>query len=351
AALPLTPSGKVDRHALPSPDRARPELSKTFAQPRTVLEKRLASIWAETLGVDQVGIYDDFFELGGHSLLVTRLFSRMRDILKVDLPLRCFFESPTIEGITKAIRIIRREGGSAHSVPTVVDLPSECVLDPTIYPVDSPSNVAEPASVFLTGATGFLGAFLLFELLRQTRADVHCLVRASSPEEGKKKIKSTLETYLLWSDALDERIIPVIGDLAEPRLGLSPEEFRRLAAKVDAIYHSGALVNFIYSYSVLKPSNVLATQEVLRLACQQRTKPVHYVGALDIFESVNYNGQVVKEDDQADPRGLPTGYAQSKWVSEQLVWIAHSRGVPVSIYRPELIIGHSQTGVCNVNDV
>jgi amino acid adenylation domain-containing protein len=102
-ALPLTPNGKIDRRALPVPDQARPQLGKTLVAPRTPVEKELAAIWQELLGVAEVGIYDDFFELGGHSLLLTQLASWIRRDFQVEVPLRVLFDTPTIIEMTKAI--------------------------------------------------------------------------------------------------------------------------------------------------------------------------------------------------------------------------------------------------------
>jgi hypothetical protein len=98
-ALPLTPNGKVDRRALPAPAVTRPDLEEAFVAPRTPLEKVVAGIWTEVLGLDRVGVHDDFFELGGHSLLATRVVSHLRDALQVELPLRSLFEAPTIDGL------------------------------------------------------------------------------------------------------------------------------------------------------------------------------------------------------------------------------------------------------------
>ncbi|PYI83205.1 MAG: non-ribosomal peptide synthetase, partial [Verrucomicrobia bacterium] len=102
-ALPLTPSGKVNRRALPAPDQMRPELEETFASPSTPTEQALAQIWCEVLGVKQVGVYDNFFELGGHSLLMTQVISRVREAFQVELPIRRFFESPTTAALALAI--------------------------------------------------------------------------------------------------------------------------------------------------------------------------------------------------------------------------------------------------------
>jgi amino acid adenylation domain-containing protein len=103
SALPLTPNGKIDRRALPIPDQAGAELQRTFAAPRTPLEKVLARIWAEVLKFEQVGVDDNFFDLGGHSLLATQVVSRVREALQVELPLRALFENPTVTGLALQI--------------------------------------------------------------------------------------------------------------------------------------------------------------------------------------------------------------------------------------------------------
>ncbi len=94
-ALPLTRNGKVDRRALPQPDYAR----KPFVAPRTLYEEALAGIWSELLGVERVGVHDNFFELGGHSLLAMQVVSRLRELMGVELPLRTFFDNPTVEAL------------------------------------------------------------------------------------------------------------------------------------------------------------------------------------------------------------------------------------------------------------
>jgi acyl carrier protein len=102
-ALPLTPNGKVDRKALPAPESTRPGPYQSFAAPNTPAEAALAEIWREVLHLERVGIHDDFFELGGHSLLMTQIISRLRGAFEIELPIRRFFESPTIAGLSVVI--------------------------------------------------------------------------------------------------------------------------------------------------------------------------------------------------------------------------------------------------------
>jgi thioester reductase-like protein len=242
-------------------------------------------------------------------------------------------------------------GNIASSAMTVEDLKSEAYLDPTIYPATKFAGLlSEPSAILLTGVTGFIGAFLLDELLKQTQADVYCLVRAADVNQAKQRIQKNLESYLIWDENKSSRIIPVVGDIAQPLLGLSHQDFQAIADEIDVIYHCGALVKWTYPYSALKAANVLGTQEIIRLSCQSKVKPLHFISTVGIFSSLGYGADVVTEEEELENSGTLTGgYAQSKWVAEKLVKIAGSRGVPISIYRPNTE-GDSKTGVFNKHD-
>ncbi|MBN1219683.1 MAG: thioester reductase domain-containing protein [Anaerolineae bacterium] len=285
------------------------------------------------------------------SLLAIELEDRLEADLEVTVPLVRLLQGPSIARL--AGEILDQIAAGA-SITTITDLQAEVVLDPAIKPdkTQAVGSTTNPAAVFLTGGTGFLGAFLLHELLQHTQAQIYCLVRATNPEAGQEKIQANLTRYALWSEALSARIIPVAGDLAQPQLGLSAQQFAELSHRLDVIYHGGAFTNFIASYPDLKAPNVGGTQEILRLATQTRVKPLHYISSIAVFNSITYAGvEVVLEEDPLEhTAGLFPGYAQSKWVAEKLVTLAGARGLPVSIYRPGIITGHSQTGVCNTGD-
>ena len=105
--LPLTPSGKVDRRALPVPDSSRPDLQATYAAPETATEQKIAEVWAEILKLERVGIHDNFFDLGGYSLLGTQVIARLRQMLSVELSLRSLFELPTVSELAKRVDTLR----------------------------------------------------------------------------------------------------------------------------------------------------------------------------------------------------------------------------------------------------
>ena len=109
-SMPLTANGKIDRHALPAPDSARPDLADAYVAPQNPYEEMLANLWSEVLGIEQIGVHDNFFELGGHSLLATQLVSRIRAVFEVDLPLRSLFEAPTVAGLVADLKSTPRGG-------------------------------------------------------------------------------------------------------------------------------------------------------------------------------------------------------------------------------------------------
>ncbi len=316
----------------------------------------LVSRLAEALHVEpeEIDVEQPLDSYGIDSTQAMLIVSNLEKILGFKVSPTLLWHYPTVATLSQRLGEESEESKLAaiQDAPTVLDLSAEAVLDPDIRPASTFFHFTDqPENVFLTGGTGFLGAFLIHELLQQTHADIYCLVRAANSQEGQQKLKRNLQSYGLWNQEYSSRIIPILGDLSKPLLGISRQGFEMLAMNIDSIYHSAAVLNYVYPYAAMKAPNVLGTQEVLRLACLWKVKPVHYVSSVAIFESPFYAGKVVKEDDNFEHwQGIFLGYSQTKWVAEKLVKIASDRGLPVTIHRPPLIAGDSKTGVCNTDD-
>ncbi|MDY7024683.1 MAG: thioester reductase domain-containing protein, partial [Cyanobacteriota bacterium] len=235
---------------------------------------------------------------------------------------------------------------------TLEYLQAEAILDETIVPKTQVILSTQPDKILLTGATGFVGSFLLHQLLLETQAQIYCLVRSENQEQAEDKLKNVLKSASIWDESLKDRITVIKGDLSQPFLGLSSQSFQQLADEIDVIYHNGAWVHHASPYSLLKQTNVLGTQEILRLACQSKTKPVHFISTVSVFNFDEYSEvKVINEQDDIEIGAVPNGgYAQSKWVAEKLVEKAKQRGLPTYIYRLGPISGDSQTGFFNQND-
>lgn len=351
--MPLTPSGKVDRRKLPEPDYNRPVSGDNFVAPQTEDEIKLSNICSKVLGIQDIGIRDNFFDIGGDSLKAIQLIQLIRENYEVDPPMSLVFENPTIEKLVKAI--VKEFSGNSSFSDAALDLESEIRLDQTISQsllLARRHQNTQIHNIFLTGATGYLGSFLLAELLQNTQADIYCLIR-NKDNACQSRIQNTLISYGVWNPDWQRRIYPVKGELGKVKLGMSSELFNDLSEKVDVIYHCGAWVNMMHSYSTLKAANVLGTQEVLRLASNIRMKPVHYISTVDVY-SVGEGSldRVITEESPIGPGHLlPDGYSQSKYVAEQLVSVAAARNLPVTIYRPSNIMGHSEKGTYPLNSL
>ncbi|PWI71314.1 putative polyketide synthase protein [Purpureocillium lilacinum] len=198
-----------------------------------------------------------------------------------------------------------------------------------------PPVAPRPKSVLVTGATGFVGAFIVYGLLSQGAA-VHCLIRATCVEEAQRRLVETLEFYDLWDPGFVPLVKVVVGDMAQPLLGQSPDVFADLADQVDAICHSGALVDWMRPLEDYVGPNIVSTHEILRLASTGQRKAVHLVSTISTLP--RHMGCMLAPDDRE------YGYGTSKYLAERMLAAARWRGVCASIYRLPFVTASSTTG-------
>jgi len=207
--------------------------------------------------------------------------------------------------------------------------------------------------VLLTGGTGFIGPFLMKSLLEQTRAKIYVLVRASDEVQGSQRLRAAMESMgpcpTRLMQMFESRVIPICGDLGQPALGLTQDVWDFLISEIDTVFHNGATVNYLFNYDRMRDANVMGTNEVLRLAFEGRPKEFNYVSTTFVFgwavKSVLYETDFNRDLDLLD-----FGYSQTKWVAEQVVADARSRGLSTRIFRPALV-SPSITGGGNNFDI
>ena len=329
--LPASPNGKHDRKALPAPSRAG------GTPPREGVEQRIAEIWQTLLRVAGIARDDSFFRLGGNSILAVRMQAQLRDVLGIQFQMAAFYRSPTIATLA--------DGGHEDMIErAIADAAQPFVVEQAAQAFSDAVEAAPIRTMLLTGASGFLGIYLLHALCTQLDK-VICLQRCPSAAAGRAVLQDKAREAGLAIDFSRVDVIP--ADLAAPQLGLDTPRWRQLAGEVDAILHCGAFVHHLHSYEAMKSANVGGTEALLRLALTQRQKPFCFVSTLSVGEMLAGAWRIDERVNDARPM-LDNGYLLTKWVGEQRVAECARRfGLPAVIARPGNITGHSRTGFSN----
>ncbi|MGW1978274.1 amino acid adenylation domain-containing protein [Streptomyces sp. NPDC001889] len=350
-ALPVTGSGKLNRAALPAPDRLGPAEGE---RPTDPVQKTLADAFAELLGLPGVGVHEDFFAIGGHSLLVPRLLARVRSELGARIATRTFFDAPTVAAL--AAQVTAATGGAgapggADAPDPAAQLRLDARLDPALRALPGPAHPADrPAEILLTGATGFVGTFLLETLLSVTGARVHCLVRAADETAAGARLRETRDRYGL-PELPPGRVTAVPGDLGRPGLGLDPATYAALAGRIDTVFHNGASISLLRGYPALRAGNVLGTAEMVRFSLTGRLKRLHHTSTLSVIPRLETGlARWPEEAELPEIEGPGNGYVQSKRAAEALVAAAGRLGVPTTVHRLARVTGHSRTGAWTTED-
>ncbi|KAL8855861.1 MAG: hypothetical protein Q9198_010808, partial [Flavoplaca austrocitrina] len=264
--MPLNPNGKIDKPALPFPNMAEITAASIREPPVngevsfSDTEKTIAEIWAKVIPnttVDTLRRYDSFFDIGGNSISAQYMLAAVKKRLsEVNVDIVTIIRNPKLRAFAAEIdRSLDPIGlrldvnGQANDVPQEqsysndVDESFEEELHWT-YPSKEP-DLSLGATIFLTGVTGFLGAYILKDLLSRVNTRVIAHVRAPTEAAGLKRIKETCQAYGIWSDDWLKRLSCVIGDLAEPILGLAKYAWDKVANEADIVIHNGAKVHWV----------------------------------------------------------------------------------------------------------
>ncbi|KAI0551905.1 putative aminoadipate protein [Xylaria curta] len=380
--LPLNPNGKVDKPNLPFPDVAERVEDASEEDLRnweslTEMQRTVAEKWADLvrgLNPKSIRLEDSFFDLGGHSLLAQQLLLNCRRELKADLTINTLYGASTLAGFAAEVeKQLKKASGIVtdeieEGDPVYAQSLDELLAKlPAKYRSADLQSLGSPGqlTVFLTGATGFLGSYLVKDILERTRRDVKLVAHVRGVKDasaGLDRLKRSLGAYGLWNDEWLPRLSCVIGDLSQPKLGMSELDWQRIAGEADVVIHNGAIVHWVKTYQDMMTANVLSTLDAMALCNEGKPKTFTFVSSTSVLDTDHYiklseeqvrtgQGAIYESDDmQGSRRGLGTGYGQTKWVSEQLVREAGNRGLVGSVIRAGYVLGDMLTGVCNTDD-
>ena len=276
--MPLNPNGKIDKPALPFPDTAqavtyasRPQADGHAASPTEVT---MRTIWSRILpsAPSLIPLDESFFDLGGHSILATRLIFEIRKTFVVNASLGLIFDKPTIAELSRAIDTLRNADLGLTGAPDLNHLTSNNTEEPparnhsanysqdfeflrstlrSSYPHPTFPAGGGSITVFLTGATGFLGAFVLRGLLSHEKVKkVICIVRSATDAKAAERLMQSSSDRGVWDESWTGtgRLEVLCGDLDKEAFGLSPHEWDRVTREADVILHNGALVSISFFF-------------------------------------------------------------------------------------------------------
>ncbi|CDO92459.1 unnamed protein product [Kluyveromyces dobzhanskii CBS 2104] len=383
--LPLNPNGKVDKPKLQFPTSkqlnvvAENSAVEVDDSEFTETEREVRDLWLGVLPSRPASITpdDSFFDLGGHSILATRMIFGLRSTLEVELPLGTIFKYPTIRAFAGEVDRVKSSSSSKGDEVKTADYASDAkkLVDSmllTKYPsrdsFENPSSFTSKTdiNVFVTGVTGFLGSYILADLLNRPthpyNIKVFAHVRAKTEETGFDRLRQAGITYGTWSEGFKNRVQVVLGDLAKKQFGLADDSWRNLADSIDVIIHNGALVHWVYPYSKLRDPNVVATVNVMSLAGSGKPKYFTFVSSTSTIDTEHFfslsdklvsegkSGILESDDLSGSAVGLTSGYGQSKWAAEYIIRRAGERGLRGCIVRPGYVTGASSNGSSNTDD-
>lgn len=356
-ALPLTPNGKIDRRALPEPELDQlVSGGSAYEAPRTEVEKQIADVWQDLLGVSRIGIRDNFFELGGHSLKAAVMVARLQKYFEMSI--NDVFEHQTIAALAAKVK-----PASNHLMDKLEQLKHNYSSGSPVRFDDDERKYAERndgyrqldlsrkaayGHVLLTGATGYLGIHLLRDILELTPWTISVIIRGDSGEHASARLRIKLQFYFGsgMNEKLWQRVRVYQGDLTQERFGMPEKMYAELSRSVDCIVHAAATVKHYGTYDYFEKHNVKATEHLLNFASDERRKDMHHISTLGVASGSIQDRQGVyfTEYDLDLGQQYENYYAKTKFEAEKQVVDARSTGIRSSIYRVGNIVFQSETG-------
>ena len=338
-SFPLNTNGKIDRSELLKMVNNSSE--QDYVPPKTDTEKILCDIWSKILHRSKVGIEDNFFAIGGDSLDAIKI-SVEASKYNLKISAQSFYKYPTINLLVKYALNSVQSVESPSLTPEEEDFPIK---------KDKPYNLN--GNVLLTGATGFLGSHILYELINKTDKIIYCLIRGDSLDTALSRLKNRLHYY--FANKLDNyfnnRIIVVNGDFTKENLGLSSNDYTNLLNNISCIINAAATVKHIGSTEQFEATNVLSVKNLIKLCKDNSACQLVHISTLSVAGGNDINGSYnFTEKDLFVNQNLDNNiYIKTKFEAEQLLIQEIKNNLPITIFRLGNITWRTNDGIFQYN--
>jgi amino acid adenylation domain-containing protein/thioester reductase-like protein len=363
AEIPYTTSGKVDRRRLPEPEVEKTE--RHVVPPENVAQAVVVEAFARALGREDIGIEDDFFDLGGNSMKAVAVVAVLASDFRITA--NDLFRLRTAKAVAREIPMQRgdlkeRIAGLVSAIRA--EVPDDPLASPELAPEvaryrerykshsmpssqgASPGRQESYRNVLLSGSTGFLGCYLLRDLLQKTDARIHAPVRARSREEAWARLSARVTYYFgeKTAAAMNRRVSLVLSDLAAPQIGLDRGTFDALGKTIDCVIHAAALTKHYGEYSTFVAANVDATRNVIELA-RRAGSPMNLVSTTSVGagDIEGKSRALFTEYDCDIGQVIGNHYVRTKLEAERITLALRQSGLVANIFRVGFLTGDTET--------
>ncbi|SDH78429.1 AMP-binding protein [Paenibacillus typhae] len=362
-AMPLTSNGKVNRKVLPEPEERLLTKLRNYRAPMNEIEIAVCEIWQDVLAVNKIGVTDNFFEVGGNSLKAVRVISKLSEQFEVGI--NQLFQYPTVETLATQIHFkgisleqkieqakqwISRSHNRAEQAEEIDDKMKRYSksYNDELYLVGEQRDYKLPKQILLTGASGYLGIHLLYEILVTSQDHIYILKRGLNERDAVNTLIRKIEFYFGASvyEEHKHRIHVICGDLTKVQFGVDSMCYYQLINQIDTVLHAAANVKHYGALDDFYKVNVTGTEHIIDFALSGREKCLHFISTVGIASgTVNNQPHILfTEDDCNVGQQIDNFYTQTKLEAELMVLRACREGLTAKIYRVGNLVCHSESG-------
>ena len=344
--FPLTANGKIDKQKLPMNFTNNSE----YVEPRDEFERKIAEIFKKLFSLKRVGIDDNFFDLGGDSLLAIKFQVEALN-LGLKLTYSEIFANPTIRALSE-----NKNMKVTYKIKEKYDYTeiNKLLEKNTIENIEKVSSKNKIKNVLLIGATGFLGAHILEQLILENATKIYCIVRAKSYLEPQERLKKNVEFYFgdKYNDLFGKKIIVIDGDITDGMLGQKDEgQYEDLSRNIDIVIHAAAIVKHYGNAKIFNDTNVEGTKNVIKF-CEKFDKKLYYISTTSVSgNSIQKNNTNIefKENQLYIGQDLKNIYIYTKFEAEKQILEGMQDGLKACILRVGNITNRYSDGVFQIN--